>query len=271
MVTRTVSSRAPRQLPDWCLPRALRQGLGCLGASPSGSFGRRDQGRGCRFRVDSCRPSWRDRAVRPVADRRPGTGTGSGAAELIPQDREDVLAFHQQSDHVQMVPSLEVAPQRKLPHPPRPQPRYAQQLPAEPGEPMPGSSSTWSSASFVALATFTAKRCHPPSVVPNLALLVAQRLRGRTAGFNRSRRERSPAVPSRRPWCDDGRPGCQPFFDEIAAASWPALPGRAGPGRGCTRWCCRSCRRRRLSMAKASTRANAKLMVWRLMGYLGSV
>jgi hypothetical protein len=64
-----------------------------------------------------------------------------------------------------MVPSLEVAPhQRKLSHPPGPQPcpGMSSNFPSL-DEPMPSSSSIWSSALLVSLATLTARRV-PPSL-----------------------------------------------------------------------------------------------------------
>jgi hypothetical protein len=51
-------------------------------------------------------------------------------AELVAQDGRDVLALAKQSDHVELVCALEVAPEQgRLCHPPGQQPWYSQQLP----------------------------------------------------------------------------------------------------------------------------------------------
>ena len=85
------------------------------------------------------------------------------AGRLGTQDRHDVLSLTQQLDDVQMVAAFEVEPQqRKLGDLPGPKPRNTQRFPSA-GEPIPGSSSIWSSAALVALTSLAATLV-PPSL-----------------------------------------------------------------------------------------------------------
>ena len=163
--------------------------LGC--GAPTGAFvrvlpaalGRRGLDSECPFSVGTGRPSRRSEGRKPVIGgpacvdplRAPSLG-----GELVAQDRRKVLPLAQQPDHIQRVSAFEVAPeQRELCNPPGPKPWNAE-APSERrradarvefdlvkrGVRCPGHRHRHAAATLFA-------------VIPDLALLVAQRLRAK--------------------------------------------------------------------------------------------